>query len=218
MKAEKFSEKININAAPELIFDYTQDYSNRLNWDTFLKRAELIAGATKADKGVKAYCVAKNGLGMETEYVSFNRPKVTAVKMTKGPFLFKTFLGSWTFKELTQNVTEVTFLYSFELRFSFTLFTFFVKRNLQNNVRQRLIDLKTCIERYSHNTHLNTTIDKEEVSEQFPNIATKDFVEAKISAVEAKISEAKFQIILWAFVFWVTQLAAMFAFLKFYIK
>lgn len=47
-----------------------------------------------------------------------------------------------------------------------------------------------------------------EVSDQVPNIATKDFV-------EAKISEAKFQIILWAFVFWVTQLGAIFAFLKF---
>ena len=49
---------------------------------------------------------------------------------------------------------------------------------------------------------------RDEVNEQIPNIATKDFV-------EAKISEAKFQIILWAFVFWATQLAAMFAFLKF---
>ncbi len=47
-----------------------------------------------------------------------------------------------------------------------------------------------------------------EVNEQVPNIATKDFV-------EAKISEAKFQIILWAFVFWATQLAAVFAFIKF---
>jgi len=49
---------------------------------------------------------------------------------------------------------------------------------------------------------------KEEVTEQVPNIATKDFV-------EAKIADAKFQIILWAFVFWATQLAAMFALIKF---
>lgn len=49
---------------------------------------------------------------------------------------------------------------------------------------------------------------KEEIKDQVPNIATKDFV-------EAKISDAKFQIILWAFVFWATQLGAMFAFLKF---
>jgi hypothetical protein len=113
----------------------------------FLKKAELIDGATSVNKGVRAYCVAKNGLGMETEYVSFNRPKVTAVKMTKGPFLFKTFLGSWTFNEPKQGVTEVTFLYSFELCFPFSLLNYFIKRNLQNNVRQRLLDLKTCIEK-----------------------------------------------------------------------
>ncbi len=45
----------------------------------------------------------------------------------------------------------------------------------------------------------------------FKYSASKDFV-------EAKVSEAKFQIILWAFVFWVTQLGAIFAFLKFFIK
>lgn len=50
-----------------------------------------------------------------------------------------------------------------------------------------------------------------EVNDQVPNIATKDFV-------EAKISEAEFQIILWAFIFWVTQLGAVFTFLKFFIK
>ncbi len=59
---------------------------------------------------------------------------------------------------------------------------------------------------------------KEEVTEQLPNIATKDFVEAKIASLETKISETKFQLILWAFVFWVTQLGAMFAFLKFFIE
>ncbi len=56
---------------------------------------------------------------------------------------------------------------------------------------------------------------KEQVAEQVPNIATKDFVEKKIAEVESKISEAKFQLIVWAFVFWVTQLSAIFAFLKF---
>jgi ribosome-associated toxin RatA of RatAB toxin-antitoxin module len=147
MEAIKFTDKIVINESAQTIFDYTQDYDNRLTWDTFLKKAELIEGATKADKGVKAYCVAQNGLGMETEYITFNRPKVTAIKMTKGPFLFKSFLGSWTFKPINDNKTEVIFLYSFGLRFPFSLLTFFIKRNLKNNVRQRLIDLKNCIEK-----------------------------------------------------------------------
>jgi ribosome-associated toxin RatA of RatAB toxin-antitoxin module len=146
MAVVKFSEKIDIKNNQEFIFDYTQDYNNRLNWDTFLKKAELVRGAIKAGYGVRAYCVARNGMGMETEYVSFNRPKVTAVRMTKGPFIFKTFLGSWNFRETKEHTTEVTFLYSFELRFPFSLLIYFIKRNLRNNVRQRLTDLKSCVE------------------------------------------------------------------------
>lgn len=149
MESIKFSEKIHINEIPEIVFDFTQDYNKRLRWDTFLRKADLIEGATKAHKGVKAYCEAKNGLGMVTEYVSFNRPKVTAIKMTKGPYLFKSFLGSWTFKQSNENGTEVVFLYSFSLRFPFNLFTSFIKNNLQKNVRQRLEDLKNNIENMS---------------------------------------------------------------------
>ncbi|MEY5049238.1 MAG: hypothetical protein RLZZ175_2597 [Bacteroidota bacterium] len=146
MQTIKFSESIIINSKPEIVFDYTQDYNKRLSWDTFLIRAELIEGATNAGKGVKAYCVAKNGIGMVTEYVSFNRPRVTAIKMTSGPYMFKSFLGSWTFKQTENNTTEVIFLYSFQLSFPFNLASFFIKKTLQNNVKQRLIDLKNCIE------------------------------------------------------------------------
>jgi ribosome-associated toxin RatA of RatAB toxin-antitoxin module len=151
MEMVKFVEKIIVHENAQTIFDYTQDYENRLTWDTFLKRAELINGAVKAGKGVKAYCVAHNGIGMETEYVTFNRPKVTAIKMTKGPFLFKSFLGSWTFKELDTCKTEVVFLYSFSLRFPFNLLEFFIKKNLQTNVQQRLLDLKNCVEQKRNN-------------------------------------------------------------------
>ena len=147
MKYIKFSEKIIISNTREIIFDYTQDYQQRLNWDSFLKKAVIINGASAADAGVRAWCVAKNGLGMETKYVSFQRPKVTAVKMTKGPFLFKAFHGSWTFSEINPQETEVIFLYSFTLRFPFSMFSYIIKQNLQSNVRQRLRDLKTCIER-----------------------------------------------------------------------
>lgn len=147
MQTIKFSKSIIINSIPEIVFDYTQDYNKRLSWDTFLIRAELMDGATIAGKGVKAYCVAKNGIGMVTEYVSFNRPRVTAIKMTSGPYMFKSFLGSWTFKQTENNATEVIFLYSFQLRFPFNFASFFIKKILQSNVKQRLIDLKNCIEK-----------------------------------------------------------------------
>jgi len=146
MNTIKFTETIVIGEVSERVFDFTQDYDKRLIWDTFLKKAYLTDGAENAAKGVKAYCVAKNGLGMTTEYITFNRPKVTAIKMTKGPYLFKSFLGSWMFKKMNENKTEVTFLYSFSLRFPFNLITKVIRNNLQKNVQQRLIDLKTNIE------------------------------------------------------------------------
>lgn len=148
MQTVKFSEAIIIEKDPESVFDYTQDYNKRLEWDTFLKRAELMDGAIKADRGVKAYCVAKNGFGMVTEYVSFNKPKTTAITMTKGPYMFNTFLGSWNFKKLSNQKTEVIFLYSFTLRFPFNLLKYQIKKILQANVRQRLKDLKSGIEEH----------------------------------------------------------------------
>jgi len=146
VNATKFSEKIIINRPQQEVFDYTQDYDQRLSWDTFLKSAELINGAESAALGVKAWCVAYNGLGMETEYVSFRRPSVTAVKMTQGPFMFSSFLGSWNFKSLEDRQTEVTFLYSYQLRFPVNLFSFLVRPVLIRNVKQRLVDLKKKME------------------------------------------------------------------------
>ena len=61
---------------------------------------------------------------------------------------------------------------------------------------------------------------KAEIDDAVPNFATKEFVEIKINEavakMETKIAETKFQLILWAFVFWAIQLGAMFAFFKFF--
>jgi len=147
MNRIKFSEKIIVKCKPSYAFDYTQDYSKGLTWDTFLKKADIIGEAKKAGIGVRTYCMAKNGIGMETEYVTFNRPKVTAVKMTNYSYVFKSFLGSWTFRETENKITEVVFLYSFQLRFPFNLAPGLVKDILIKNVKQRLSDLKENIER-----------------------------------------------------------------------
>jgi hypothetical protein len=88
---------------------------------------------------------------MVTEYVSFNRPTVVAIKMTEGPYMFISFVGSWRFKAIDEARAEVTFLYAFELRFPFNLLKRFVKGNLQANVRQRLLDLKKCMEKRKMN-------------------------------------------------------------------
>ncbi len=71
-------------------------------------------------------------------------------------------------------------------------------------------DVKTVEEKQQIITK-DIEIFRDEMRNEFSKTATKDFV-------ESKIADAKFQIILWAFVFWVTQLGAIFAFLKFFIK
>jgi ribosome-associated toxin RatA of RatAB toxin-antitoxin module len=142
MNSNKFSECIDIKGEAAQLFDYTQDYNNRLTWDTFLIKAHLLDNVTHAAKGVNAWCVSKSGLGMETQYVSFNRPKVTAIKMTKGPYMFKEFAASWTFSEDSDGITTVTFLYTFKLRFPFNWVSVVIKNTLRKNVRKRLKDLK----------------------------------------------------------------------------
>src|SRR5580704_490872 len=102
-----FEQSILISASPGELFALTQDYDRRLHWDPFLRSAELLDGARVAGVGVRAYCVAHSGLGMETEYVSFNPPRVTAVKMTRGPWLLRSFAGSWQFEPLAPRRTRV---------------------------------------------------------------------------------------------------------------
>jgi len=140
-KLIRFSESVWLNAPPEAVFELTQDYGRRLEWDTFLKKAELCANATKAGLGVRAWCVAHNGVGMETEYVSYRPPRVTAVKMTRGPWLFRSFAGSWNYKPEGVG-TRMIFTYSCALRFPFTLVPFVVRMILRREMRQRLRDLK----------------------------------------------------------------------------
>ncbi len=146
MKSIKFQEKIIIQENQAELFRYTQDYSNRMQWDTFLQRADLLDGAKEAGLGVKAYCQAKSGIGLVTEYVSYRPPSVTAVKMTSSSPIFKSFQGSWTFHPLAEKESEVIFLYSFKLKFPFNLFSKKITNSLKRNVKQRLVDLKACVE------------------------------------------------------------------------
>ena len=69
-----FRQTIEVAAEPGMLFDLTQDYARRLDWDPFLKEARLLGGSDRTEVGVRAWCVAWNGLGMETRYVSFNPP------------------------------------------------------------------------------------------------------------------------------------------------
>ena len=93
----KFEHVAVVQADPAQVFEMTQDYSRRLSWDPFLRHAELCDGAAAPGVGVRAWCVARSGPGMETEYVSFAPPRIAAVKMTRGPWMLESFGGAWEF-------------------------------------------------------------------------------------------------------------------------
>ena len=141
-----FEQAIEIDASPAELFRLTQDYNHRLDWDPFLKEARLVGGAQAAGLGVRAWCVANSGLGMETEYVSFNPPKTVAVKMTKGPAIISSFAGSWRFQELAPGRTRVIFRYHMTARWLGFALDPVMRLILKHDVKQRLEALKRSVE------------------------------------------------------------------------
>jgi hypothetical protein len=112
----RFEHTAIVDGTPDVVFALTQDYARRLAWDPFLREAVLLNGASAPAVGVRAWCVARWGLGMETEYVSFNPPRVTAVKMIRGPRILESFAGTWEFEPIPGGKTRVTFRYLLRTR------------------------------------------------------------------------------------------------------
>jgi polyketide cyclase/dehydrase/lipid transport protein len=147
-----FEAAIDIRARPDVVFDLIHDYARRLEWDSFLQEARLLGGAESAAVGVTARCAARRGFGgltMDTVYVSFERPRVAAVRMTKGPALLETFAASLRQDEIEPGVTRVTYRFNVSTRpgwlrpildpIAATLFL--------REVRMRLAALKRHLER-----------------------------------------------------------------------
>lgn len=111
--------QVEITASPEEVFDLVHDYERRLAWDPFLRRADVLDGAAEVGVGVKTLCVARRrsgGLGMENRYVSFQRPRVAAVEMTRGPWFLEKFAASILQQPMGHGSTRVTYKASFRAR------------------------------------------------------------------------------------------------------
>jgi ribosome-associated toxin RatA of RatAB toxin-antitoxin module len=140
---------IDIGASAARLFDLTQDYGRRLEWDPFLTSAELLDGATEAGVGVVARCRGRIGGVMDAEYVSYEPPRVAAIRMTGPPWFLESFAGSWRFVPLTEASTRVEFAYTLKARPRPLewLFTPIVSAVFRYEMRRRLAALKTFIER-----------------------------------------------------------------------
>jgi hypothetical protein len=135
--SKQIIDRIECLVTPEVAFAVSQDYDRRLDWDPFLSIARVI-GDSAPGKGVRTYCQSKSGIGMETEYVSFDPPKTAAVRMTRGPFYFRNFAASWRFRDVGDSKSEIIFTYSFELQPVLKPATFLVTAILRREMRKRL--------------------------------------------------------------------------------
>lgn len=139
---------ILIEAPREEIFALAQDYYLRLEWDPFLREMRFLDGAKEATVGVRVAVRAWNRMSMEVRYVTLDPPETVAVVMTKGPFFFESFAGSWRFKEDASGATEVIFRYHFATRWRALrpLLDSIIHRVFTRDIRKRLEGLKCAVD------------------------------------------------------------------------
>lgn len=108
--------ELTINAPPAAVYQASQDYSVRYQWDPFPEKIELLEGATEVGIGVKTRVIAKSGLSMVVEFVQVAPPTTASIVMIKGPAFMRSFAGSWVFKPTDSNTTRAKFRYSVKTR------------------------------------------------------------------------------------------------------
>lgn len=112
----KITVRDEIRRSQSELFDLSQNYDRRMEWDSYLSEAYLLHGATAAGTGIDSFCRSTSGAVLISRYVSYKPPVVAAVTMTQGPAVLQRFSGSWRFKPLGSTLTEVAFTYNFRTR------------------------------------------------------------------------------------------------------
>ncbi|ACQ80246.1 conserved hypothetical protein [Beutenbergia cavernae DSM 12333] len=106
-----------IRATPDDLFDVVHDYHRRLEWDTLLRAARTVDDAEPA-VGVEAVCTARRALGgfsFTTTYVTFRRPDLAAVRLTRPVAVFESWSASIRHKP-TAAGTNVVYTMTFRCR------------------------------------------------------------------------------------------------------
>lgn len=114
MAKVEFSKEID--CPPNRVYEVSQDYAVRYDWDPFPEKIEFLGGAKEVDVGVQVNVLAKSGLSMVVEFIQVSPPRLAAIKMVQGPFILKTFAGSWVFKPLPGEKTHAIFNYTLKVK------------------------------------------------------------------------------------------------------
>ena len=139
---------IEVDAPAGRIFDLSQDYGRRRDWDPFVRAIRAHNIGPDPVVGGRVWVQARNGLEMTVEYVTVDRPRRLAVRMVSRSSLFERFAGSWAFEASTPDRTRVVFRYGFETRWRWLrpLLDRAIVRVFARDLRDRLAALKRAAE------------------------------------------------------------------------
>ncbi len=145
-----------IPASSQQVFDLLHDYKRRLEWDTLLQAAYLEDGHVLAAKGVTAVCVGRASLGglvIKTVYVTFERPRLAAVKMVNTPPFFQSWAASIHHEDVSANESRITYKFHFRTRPQFLGFILdrLIKKVFVWETKKRLRGLATFFQ-HRHQT------------------------------------------------------------------
>lgn len=107
-----------VPAPAAVVFDLVHDYPRRLEWDTLLRRAEVV-GDQPPGRGVETVCTARwflGGFGFRTRYVTFDRPTLAAVVLTRPVLVFRTWAASIRHRDHGDGTSDVTYTLTFTCR------------------------------------------------------------------------------------------------------
>lgn len=106
-----------IHAPLELVYQISQDYAHRHDWDPIAKKITVIAGPNhQIQEGTQVLARTNMGMIMLVQFVQICPPHRIAIEMLRGPSFIQRFQGVWNLTEVAPNVTEAQFRYLLELK------------------------------------------------------------------------------------------------------
>jgi hypothetical protein len=137
------TEEIWIDREPEAVFDYTQDYSRRMEWDAGISKAAIIADAPRTAR------VTVPGLGsMSVVYRLDRRPERTSAAFEDVDSRWITGGGgSWQYEPVERG-TKWRQVNTLELRPGLLsrLLAPVLRRNLRRSMRRAMAEAKRRLE------------------------------------------------------------------------
>ena len=139
-------ESTTVNASPQQIWGYVQEYRRRAEWDVTTLRFEPL-GTERIDKDVRVFVRTAGGMEYEGVYVSYEPYRVSAVKMTRPirNIPFRHMAGSWRYKSLEDGQTEFTMTFDYEVRGGFLgqiADKLFLESAMRRGMRSALVNLQ----------------------------------------------------------------------------